>query len=145
MDCWIIRIAGWNPVRNTGVCRQYSVLLPCTGRDLPFKESHHMAKGIHSFIQLTFIICAFVSAFRTSAVLFQYHEEHQYPIRGHGRNCRAGPLSYARSFTNSPHHFHSGDYKLRPLMVYHTKNIRASIRFPFYADRYRLEGPVRKI
>jgi hypothetical protein len=33
--------------------------------------------------------------FRISVVLFQYHEEHQYRIRGHGRSCRAGPLSCA--------------------------------------------------
>jgi hypothetical protein len=30
--------------------------------------------------------------FRKYAVIFQYHEEHQYPVRGHGRCCRAGPL-----------------------------------------------------
>jgi hypothetical protein len=62
--------------------------------------------------------------FSISAVLFQYHKEHQYPIRGHGRSCRAGPLSCARSFTDSPHHFDSGDYKLRPLMVYRSENTR---------------------
>jgi hypothetical protein len=38
---------------------------------------------------------------------------HQYPIRGHGRSCRACPLSCARSFTDSPRYFDSGDYKLR--------------------------------
>jgi hypothetical protein len=32
--------------------------------------------------------------FRISVVLFQYHE-HQYPIRGCGRSCRADPLSCA--------------------------------------------------
>jgi hypothetical protein len=31
-----------------------------------------------------------------SVVLFQYHEEHHYPIRGHGRSWRAGPLSCAQ-------------------------------------------------
>jgi hypothetical protein len=73
--------------------------------------------------------------FRISAVLFQYHKEHQYPIRGHGNSCQTvlHPLSCAGSFTDSPHHFDSGDYKLRPLMVYHSKNLRAFIRFPFYA------------
>jgi hypothetical protein len=60
--------------------------------------------------------------FRNSAILFQYHEEHQYPIRGHGRTCRAGPLSCARSFTDSPHHFDSGYYKSRPVMVHHSEN-----------------------
>jgi hypothetical protein len=72
------------------------------------------------------------SAMCIFAVLFQYHE-HQYPIRGHGRNFLAGPLSCARSFTDSSHHFDSRDYKLRPLMVYHSENPRACLRFPFYA------------
>jgi hypothetical protein len=67
-------------------------------------------------------------AFSLSAVLFQYHEEHQFPIRGHGRSCRAGPLGY----TDSPHHFDTGDYKLRPLMAYHSENTRACYTFPFY-------------
>jgi hypothetical protein len=65
-----------------------------------------------------------LSAFSLSAVLFQYHKEHQYPIHGHGRSCRACPLSCARSFTDSPRHFDSTDYKLRPLMVYHLEDPR---------------------
>jgi hypothetical protein len=69
-------------------------------------------------------------SFSLSAWLFQYHEEHQYPIRGHGRSCRAGPLSCARSFTYSPHHFDSGDYKFRPLMVFHPENALACCTFP---------------
>jgi hypothetical protein len=44
-----------------------------------------------------------------------------------------GPLSCARSSTDSPRHFESGDYKLRPLMVYHSENPRAFIRFRLYA------------
>jgi hypothetical protein len=67
--------------------------------------------------------------FHISAVLFQYHEEHQYPIRGHVRNCRAGPLSCARSFSDSPHHFDFGDCKLRPLMVCHSEDARAYYTF----------------
>jgi hypothetical protein len=66
-------------------------------------------------------------------VLFQYHEEHQYPIRGHGRSCRAGPLSCARSFTESPHHLDYGYYKLRSLIVYHSENLQGFILFQFYA------------
>jgi hypothetical protein len=57
----------------------------------------------------------------------------QYPIRGHGRSCRAGPLSCARSFTDPPHRFDSGDCKLSPLTVHHSGNTRAFIRFTFYA------------
>jgi hypothetical protein len=68
--------------------------------------------------------------FRVSAVLFQYHEEHQYSIRGHGRSCYAGPLSCARSFTDSPHHFDSRDYKLRSLTVYCSENLRECYTFP---------------
>jgi hypothetical protein len=67
--------------------------------------------------------------FRLSSVLFQYHEEHQYHIRGHVRSCRAGPLSCARSFTDSPHHFYTGDHKLRSLMVYHSENTRTCYTF----------------
>jgi hypothetical protein len=73
------------------------------------------------------------SPFRISALLFQYYDEHQYPIRGHGRSCRACPMSCARSCTDSPHHFDSGYYKLRPDMEYHSENSRAFIRLPFYA------------
>jgi hypothetical protein len=40
--------------------------------------------------------------FRTSAVVFRYHEEHQYPVHGRGRSFRADPLNCARSFTDSP-------------------------------------------
>jgi hypothetical protein len=69
------------------------------------------------------------SRFHISAILFQYHEEHQYPIRGHGRSCRAGLLSCARSSTDSPHHFDSGDYKLRPVMVLHLENPRECYTF----------------
>jgi hypothetical protein len=71
--------------------------------------------------------------FRISTALFQYHEEHQYPVRGHDRSCRVGPLSCARSFTDSPHHFDSGDYKFWPLVVYHSENPRACYTSPFYA------------
>jgi hypothetical protein len=31
----------------------------------------------------------------------------------------------ARSFTDSPHHFDSRSYKLRPFMVHHSENTRA--------------------
>jgi hypothetical protein len=79
--------------------------------------------------------------FRICTVLFQYHKQHQYPISGHGISCRAGPLSCARSFTDSPHHFESGDYKLKPLMVYHSENLRAFICFPFYAAISRNATP----
>jgi hypothetical protein len=80
--------------------------------------------------QMTLVIRAFAfPCFRISAVLFQYHE-HQYPIRGYGRSCRAGPLSCSRSFTDSSHHMDSGDYKLRPLMVYDSENTRACYTFP---------------
>jgi hypothetical protein len=68
--------------------------------------------------------------FTISAVLFQYHEEHQYPIRGHGRSYRSGPLRCARSFTDSPHHFDSECYKLRPLIAYHSENERAFYTSP---------------
>jgi hypothetical protein len=51
-----------------------------------------------------------------------------YPRRR--RSCRAGPLSCARSFTDSPHHFDSGDYKLRPLMMYDSENPRVCYTFP---------------
>jgi hypothetical protein len=68
--------------------------------------------------------------FRISAVLFQCHEEHQYPIRGHGRSCRADSLSCARSFTDSPHHFDFGNYKSKPLMLHHSENARAYYTFP---------------
>jgi hypothetical protein len=66
-------------------------------------------------------------------LLFHYHGEHQYPIRGHGRSCCAGPMSCARSFTDSPNHFDYGDCKSRPLMVNHSENPRAFIRSRFYA------------
>jgi hypothetical protein len=49
------------------------------------------------------------------------------------RSYRAGPLSCARSFTDSPHHFDSMDYRLRPVLVNHSENTRIFIRFPFYA------------
>jgi hypothetical protein len=75
--------------------------------------------------------------FRISAVLFQYHEEHQYPIRGHGRSCRAVPLCCERSFTDSPHHFNSGDYKFVPLMVYHSENTRAGMSCISRFTRFR--------
>jgi hypothetical protein len=63
--------------------------------------------------------------FRISTVLFQYHEEHQYRIRGYCRSCRAGALSCACSFTDSPHHFDFRDYKLRPLIMHQSENPRA--------------------
>jgi hypothetical protein len=69
--------------------------------------------------------------FRISAVLFQCHGDHQYLIRGHGRSCRAVPLSCARSFTDSSRHFDSADHRLRPVMVHHSENQRTC--FPFYA------------
>jgi hypothetical protein len=65
-----------------------------------------------------------------SAVSFQYHEEHQYPICSHSRSYRAGPLSCEHSFTDSPHHFDSKDYKLRPLMVHHSENPWTCYMFP---------------
>jgi hypothetical protein len=68
--------------------------------------------------------------FRISVVLFQYHEEYQYPIRGHGRTCHAAPLSCASSFTDSPQHFDSWYYKLTPLMTYHSQNPRTCYTFP---------------
>jgi hypothetical protein len=68
--------------------------------------------------------------FCISTVLFQYHEEHQYPIRGHGRIGCTGPLTCMRSFTDLPHHFDSGDYKLRPLMMYHSENPQTCYIFP---------------
>jgi hypothetical protein len=61
---------------------------------------------------------------------FECHEEHQYSIRGHDNSCRASAQSCARSFTDSPHHFDSWDYKLRPLMVHHSENTRACYTFP---------------
>jgi hypothetical protein len=73
--------------------------------------------------------CLSKNALSLSAILFQCHEKHQYPIRDHGKSCRAGPLSCARSFTDSLHHVDSGGYKFRPLMVYHSENIRACYTF----------------
>jgi hypothetical protein len=75
--------------------------------------------------------------FRVSAALFQYHEEHQYPIRGHVRSYRAGSQSCALSFTESLHHFDFREYKLRPLMVCHSENLRACCTFPFYVPDVR--------
>jgi hypothetical protein len=43
----------------------------------------------------------------------------------------AGPLSCACSFTDSLHHFDSGDYKLRPLMVHHSEILQACYTSPF--------------
>jgi hypothetical protein len=57
-----------------------------------------------------------------SAFVFECREEHQCPIRGHGRSCSSGPLKCARSFTDSLHHFDSGNYKSRPYVVYHSEN-----------------------
>jgi hypothetical protein len=75
--------------------------------------------------------------FHTCVVLFQYHEEHnKYPIRENGRSCHAGPLSCARSFTESPHHCDSGDYKLRLLMVFHSENLWALYVSRFSRFRY---------
>jgi hypothetical protein len=72
--------------------------------------------------------------FRMSAVLFQYHEEHQNRIRGQVRSCRGGPLSCARSFTDSPHHFDSADYKKKGLSWCITQKIHRHVkRFSFYA------------
>jgi hypothetical protein len=71
--------------------------------------------------------------FCISAYLFPYHEDHQTLIGGHDRSCRAGPLSCARSFTDSSQYFDSGHYKLRPLMVDHSENTRTFVRFPFNA------------
>jgi hypothetical protein len=95
-------------------------LLPSTGKSLYYYEPELLS---------TIKIQAHTGdsrymRFRISAVLFQYHEEHQYPIRGHGRRC-TGPLSCARSFTDSPNLFDSGDCKVWPLMVYHSENPRA--------------------
>jgi hypothetical protein len=45
----------------------------------------------------------------------------------------------AHSFTDLPHHFDSGDYKLRPLMVYRSENSRA---FPFYA--FSIHAAIRR-
>jgi hypothetical protein len=73
------------------------------------------------------------SCFRMSVALFQYHEEHQYPICDHGRSRHAGLLSCTRSFTDSSHHFDSRDYKLRPLMECHSENMRAHLCFLFDA------------
>jgi hypothetical protein len=53
--------------------------------------------------------------------------------RDHATSYRSDPLSCARSFTETHHHLGSGDYKLRPLMVYTTQIIYGHIvRFPFY-------------
>jgi hypothetical protein len=46
------------------------------------------------------------------------------PVTRYSRAYCAGPLSCALSPTNSPRHFDSGDYKLRPLVVYHAGNPR---------------------
>lgn len=56
------------------------------------------------------------------AVLFQYHEGHQYIIHRHGKSCCAGPLSLMCSFADSSHHFDSKDYKLRPPVVQDHEN-----------------------
>jgi hypothetical protein len=86
------------------------------------------------WIRATLVIRAFgIRVFAYFPDLFQYHEEHQYPIRGHGRSCRAGPLSCLRSFTESRHHFDSGNYRVRPVIVCLSKNPRTFIHFPFYA------------
>jgi hypothetical protein len=71
--------------------------------------------------------------FRISALLFQCHDEHKFPIRGHGRTHRKGRLSCARTFAHSPHHSDSGDYRLIPLMVNNSEIHRHVTRFPFYA------------
>jgi hypothetical protein len=60
--------------------------------------------------------------FHISASLFQYHEEHQYPIHSHSRSCCAGSLNCTHSFTHIPHPFESRDYKLRPVIAYHCDN-----------------------
>jgi hypothetical protein len=62
------------------------------------------------------------------------------------QNYRAGPLSCASSFTDSPHHFDSGDYKLRPVMVYHSENQRACYTIPvlfLYTRRFAGKQPPR--
>jgi hypothetical protein len=42
--------------------------------------------------------------------------------------------SVARNCIDLPHHFNSGDYKYRPLMVYHEQKIQGIfVCFPFYA------------
>jgi hypothetical protein len=66
--------------------------------------------------------------FRISAVLFQYHQDLRFRIRGHATSCRWGPLRCARSFTDSPRHFASGDYKLTPLMMSHGKVVFPVLR-----------------
>jgi hypothetical protein len=59
------------------------------------------------------------------SALFQHHEEYLYPIRGHLKRCRAIPLNFARSFTDSSHHFDSE--------FYHSENSRTYLCFSFSA------------
>jgi hypothetical protein len=66
-------------------------------------------------------------------ILYQYHENHQYPIRGHDKGCHAEPLNC------SPQHFHSADYKLRLLMVHHSENPWAFYVLPFVDIRGDLQ------
>jgi hypothetical protein len=68
--------------------------------------------------------CHSTGDFRYTRVLFQYYAEHQYPIRGQVRSCHACLLSCARNFTASFLHYDSGNYKWRPVMVYHSDNSR---------------------
>jgi hypothetical protein len=118
-----------------------SIHLGFTWTHLPFQ---HRKKSVHLYSVLEYRCLSLyalpLSALSHIAVLFQYHE-HQYPIRGHGRSCHAGPLSCARSFTDLPHHFDSRDYKLRPLMPYHSENTRACCTFPLYVPIRRNSPP----
>jgi hypothetical protein len=93
-------------ILKSSVAMKASSLLP----------GNQTANTVHRWILLYALP---LSMFLISTVLFQYHEEHQYLIHGHGRSYHAGPLSC--SFTNSPHYFDSGNCELRPLMVYHSE------------------------
>jgi hypothetical protein len=93
-----------------------------TRRNIP--ENNHLHKAL--LLESQVIPRFRYPRFCILTILFQY----QYPIRGHGRSCRAGPLSCARSFADSPRHFDFGDHKLRQLMVCHSENTRACYTFP---------------
>jgi hypothetical protein len=86
---------------------------------------------LHKFItQAILVTGAFTICIFAYLVLFQYHEEHQYPICGHSKSYHTSPLSCVCSFTDSPHHFDLRDYKLRPLMSYHSENPWSCYMFP---------------
>jgi hypothetical protein len=96
-----------------------------------FAQEEHVTRLVRCTLWSTgHYTCFCYPHFCIFMVLFQYHEEHQYPIHSHGRSCCAGLPSCARSFTDLLHHFDSGNYKLRPLMVYHSENSWAYHIYP---------------